>query len=353
MPNNRKLYKQSFINTNISQIKRIDFFDQQIINTAFGINYIKKANHNRTIRFFNLDFRRIYNRTARFDNTLQTFPFLRYSFNTALVLGTSFNYNYTYNNLLHPQRHNNIKLNIEESGLEYGWLKNVISPSSKDNFLKKYLKEFIKTDIEFSHTISYKKTALVFRVFAGVGIPLSKSDTTLPFFKQYYGGGPNSMRGWPVRGIGIGGQALAPFGSSFFNDRTGDIQLEGNMEYRYNIARLFSNSVLLKGALFADAGNVWNYKNTRPDRALDSTQFQFKNLYKQLGVSAGTGFRLDFNYFLIRFDLGFRFKRPDITAGDGWQFPAINFHHLFGNSTADKKWRYENYNFTIGIDYPF
>lgn len=352
-PNNKKLFKQAFLNTNVSQINRIDFFNQQVFNTTFGINYIKKVNHTRTIRFFNLDFRRIYNRSDRFDQTLLTYPFLKYSFNTALVLGTSFNYNYTYVNPVHNERHSNFKFNIEESGLEYGWIRKLLNNVNKDNFLEKYLKEFIKTDFEYVHTVTRTKTAMVYRAFLGVGVPLTNRDTTLPFFKQYFGGGPNSMRGWPVRGIGVGGQALAPYGSSFFNDRTGDIQLEGNLEYRYNIAHLFSNSVLLKGAVFTDVGNVWNMKNSKPDGSMDSTQFKFKNLYKQLGVSAGTGFRLDFNYFLIRFDLGFRFKRPDIRQHDGWQVPSINLHNLFGNSDDAKKWRYENYNFTIGIDYPF
>ncbi|MEJ7673443.1 MAG: BamA/TamA family outer membrane protein [Chitinophagaceae bacterium] len=115
-------------------------------------------------------------------------------------------------------------------------------------------------------------------------------DTTLPFFKQYFGGGPNSMRGWPFRGIGIGSQPLAPYESRLFNDRTGDMQLEGNAEYRYNIAPLFSNAVFLKGALFVDVGNIWNFKNTKPNGSLDSTQFKFKNLYKQLGRISRYGF---------------------------------------------------------------
>ena len=193
----------------------------------------------------------------------------------------------------------------------------------------------------------------MFRLFAGVGIPLSKADTTLPFFKQYFGGGPNSMRGWPVRGIGIGAQPLAPFGNNTFNDRTGDVQLEANAEYRYNIAPLFSNAVYLKGAFFIDAGNIWNTKNTKANGSLDSTQFKFQNLYKQLGLSAGTGLRFDFSYFLIRFDMGFRLKRPDITENNGWQLPNITWNHLFSNDDTNKRWRYENFNFTIGIDYPF
>jgi hypothetical protein len=352
---NRKklLVQQSFITSNVSLIKRIDFFNQQVFNISYGYNWKTKANHNWTYTPFNFDFRRIYNTTARFDKTLDTFPFLRYSFNTALVMGQSLRYVSNYINPKNPKKATIFKFNIEESGLLWGRLRDALSKNGKPNFLTNYLKQFIKTDVEYINTISHPKSAVVFRLFAGVGIPLSKSDTTLPFFKQYFGGGPNSMRGWPVRGIGIGAQPLAPFGNNTFNDRTGDIQLEANAEYRYNIAPLFSNAVYLKGAFFVDAGNVWNYKNTKANGSTDSTQFKIQNLYKQLGISAGTGLRFDFSYFLIRFDLGFRLKRPDITENNGWQIPNITWNHLFSNDAVNKRWRYENFNFTIGIDYPF
>lgn len=163
------------------------------------------------------------------------------------------------------------------------------------------------------------------------------------------------MRGWPVRGIGIGGQRLAPYQTTTarFNDRTGDIQLEGNVEYRFDVAPLFSNAIMFKMALFTDIGNIWNFKNTRPDGLPDTTQFRFKNLYDQLGVSSGVGFRFDFNYFLIRLDMGFRFKRPDIEDGPGWQVPDITWRHLFNSALENRIWRYQNFNMTIGIDYPF
>jgi outer membrane protein insertion porin family len=350
---NKYLTKQTFITTNLSQIQRINYFNQQIFNTSIGNNFAKKANHSSTLRFFNFDFRRLYNTSDTFNATLKAFPFLRYSFNTALVLGSGYSYASTYTNPSNPAHQRSFRFNVEESGLIWGRLKDALGNAGKDNFITKYLKQFIKTDVEYTYTSSHPKSAIVFRLFGGVGIPLSKSDTTLPFFKQYFGGGPNSMRGWPVRGIGVGGQKLLPYSSNAFNDRTGDIQLEGNAEYRYNIAPLFSNAVTLKGALFVDAGNIWNFKNTKPDGSTDSAQFKFKNIYKQLGVSAGTGFRLDFNYFLVRFDLAFRFKRPDITKNNGWQIPDVNLNNLFGGGLDERRWRYENYNFTIGIDYPF
>lgn len=354
--NKRKLLtKQSFINTNLSLINRIDFFNQQILNTSYGYTFTGNVNHLWSLKIFNFDFHRLYNRSARFDSTLDENPFLRYSFNTALVMGSSVNYNLVHASPRNPKVVTKFIANLEESGLIWGLLKRGNRSEENGNFFNKYLKEFIKSDVEFIHTINHPKSALVFRAFVGVGIPLTKTDSTLPFFKQYFGGGPNSMRGWPVRGIGVGGQQLAPYqiAGIRFNDRTGDIQIEQNTEYRFNVAPLFSNAILFKMAVFADIGNIWNFKNTRPDGLTDSTQFQLKNVYKQLGVSSGVGFRFDFTYFLLRFDFGLRFKRPDLLKNDGWQIPKVNFQNLFGSATENRIWRYNNFNATIGIDYPF
>ena len=91
-------------------------------------------------------------------------------------------------------------------------------------------------DGEIKQTMQYNKSSLILRAYTGIGMPLLGSDSnrTLPFFKQYFGGGSNSMRAWPVRGIGPGGRPLVPYSSNqtAFNDRTGDIQLELNAEYR-------------------------------------------------------------------------------------------------------------------------
>jgi outer membrane protein assembly factor BamA len=120
------------------------------------------------------------------------------------------------------------------------------------------------------------------------------------------------------------------------------------------------NTLKLKGAIFTDIGNVWNLKNTKTDGSTDTTQFSLKNFYSQLGVAAGTGLRLDFNYFVVRLDFGFRFKRPELYyINDGWKAPDIRFNDVFkklftrGENDEFRKWRYENFNFTIGIGYAF
>lgn len=347
--NKRFLATESFINTNLSHLNRINLFSLQSANIGIGYDWSSRNNKQWIVKPINVEFARLYNETDSFKKTLAENPFLRYSFNTALVIGSSIGYRTSKIHNRHPNRQHSVKINVEESGLLWG----------RFGIFKKYLRQFVKTDVEYIYSVSYSKSSFVVRFFGGVGIA-SKKDTTLPFFKQYFAGGSNSMRGWPVRGIGRGSQPLAPYGENKFNDRTGDIQLETNIEYRYNIAQIIPNSLILKGALFVDIGNIWNLRNSKPGGGTDSAQFQFKNLYRELGIAAGTGFRLDLNFFIIRFDLGFRFKRPELShINDGWKVPSLSFNDILpklfarGKNEEYRKWRYENFNFTIGISYPF
>lgn len=346
---------QSFINTSFAYNNRLNLFNLQSVLLNLGSTKISKKGHKYTLRPFNAEFSYLFNQSDSFKRIIADNPFLKYSYNTAFIIGTSASYFSSYKNPKHflsISKQRDFTANAEESGLTWGALP----------ILKKYKRKYVKLDAEYKYTVTYTKTALAFRLFGGVGVPIG-NDTfrTLPFFKQYFGGGSNSMRGWPVRGIGLGGQSLIPYnpnapGKYIFNDRTGDMRLEGNVEYRYDIARIIPNTLTLRGALFVDAGNVWNIKNSNPTGGVDSSQFKFTNLYKQLGVSAGTGFRLDFNYFILRLDLGFRFKRPELSyVNDGWKIPSIGFDDVFRKlfSKSERQWRYENFNFTIGISYPF
>jgi outer membrane protein assembly factor BamA len=345
---NKYVYEpQTFININTSLINRINLFNLQSANIGFGYTWRNRKNGEWSFKPINIEFARLYNESETFKRTLADNPFLRYSFNTALVAGIlNFSYNTNKTSVKHPGRQHSFKLTHENSLLP-------------NNVFPKYSRRFAKADFEYKHSRNFLKSAFIFRSFLGIGLP-SKKDSTLPFFKQYFGGGSNSMRGWPVRGIGRGSQKLAPFDGTTnrFNDRTGDIQFEMNAEYRYNIAPITS-WMLLKGALFADFGNVWNMRKSNRT-AIDSAVFNIKNMYRDLGINVGTGFRFDVTYFQLRFDLGFRIKRPETAhTANGWKLPALSFNDvlpkLFAKGTEYKyrRWRYENFNFTIGINLPF
>jgi outer membrane protein assembly factor BamA len=200
---------------------------------------------------------------------------------------------------------------------------------------------FIKGEVEFSHHIDFKRTELAMRAYAGGGIAYGKAgngyEETLPFYKAFFAGGPNSMRGWQIRQLGLGS-------STFYTtqpkqlDRFGDIQLEGNIEYRFPLATIFT--VKIKSALFADAGNIWNRQLTdtaNPKRDVGS-DFQLNRFYKEFAVDAGTGLRLDFDYFLIRFDWAYKLRDPQrLENADKWFY----------------KMRLSDGQFQLGINYPF
>ncbi len=340
---------ESFINSRLSTIRRISLFDLNSLVINQGTVLTLARQKKLTIRPFNFELNYL-NKTDSFQKIIDNNLFLRYSYTTSFILGISATYTSTYNNPRHlksDSKERFFKVNFEESGLTYGALP----------VFKKYKSKFAKADVEYKYTVTKPKSALVFRAFAGVGIPVA-GDTSLPFFKQYFGGGSNSMRAWPVRGIGRGSQPLAGFGT-IFNDRTGDIQIESNVEYRYPIARIIPNTLTLRGAVFTDIGNIWNF-NGRPGVMNDPAQFKFSKLYKELGVDVGTGFRLDFNYAIVRIDLGFRIKRPETSnINSGWKLPDFTFADVFpklftrGTNDENRKWRYENFNLTFGINYPF
>ena len=340
----------AFINSGFSYNNRLNLFSLQSSNFNVGFTGIDKKNRSYIFRVLNANFSYLYNQSQAFKDLLAQTLFLRYSYNTAYTVGIAFSYESNYRNPKHPSslsKDRGFKFNIEESGLTWGLLP----------ILKNVRKRFIKLDTEYKYTVTKAKSAVAFRAFAGVGIPLF--NDSLPFFKQFFGGGSNSMRGWPLRGIGIGGQKLIPYSattSNIFNDRTGDIQLELNAEFRHDIARIVPDLITLKGAAFVDIGNIWNFKASKPGGIPDLSKFEFQNLYKQIGVSAGYGFRFDFSYLIVRTDFSFRFKRPESSEiNNGWKAPPIGFKDAFQKifSKNFRQWRYENFNFTIGINYPF
>ena len=164
---------------------------------------------------------------------------------------------------------------------------------------------------------------IAMRAIFGIGVPYGNSNS-LPFEKGFYGGGANGMRGWELKTLGPG---IYKSASSTKYEVMGDIKLEANIEYRFPIYSI------LKGALFADIGNVWllNSSDVYPGGTFD-----FSNFYKQFALDAGLGFRLDFEFFVIRVDGALPIKDPG--AEEEWVIKKARF--------ADVMWNF-------GIGYPF
>jgi outer membrane protein assembly factor BamA len=155
-------------------------------------------------------------------------------------------------------------------------------------------------------------------VFTGIGIPYGNStyrDTAImPYIKQFFAGGPNSLRGWGFRRLGPGGYDTYELNQNSL-DQTGDIKFEFNVEYRFNIFKSF------KGALFSDLGNVWLIKED-PSKPL--ANFDSKRFAKELAWDVGMGLRMDLSFFVMRFDVGFALYDPAFPEGDRWIFNKVD-----------------------------
>lgn len=227
------------------------------------------------------------------------------------------------------------RVNVEESGLLTGLIRNA--------FLDKQLYRFIKLDADFAYLIRFPKTSLAFRLFGGAGFEFNSTKNpdkryNLPFFKEYFAGGPNSMRAWSLRRLGPGSTIKDFSGVGSTPDRYGDIQLEGNIEFRFPLGTPFNQKV--NGAVFTDIGNVW-YMKQAPDRPAEEV-FKLGRLWNDIAVGAGAGIRVDFNFLVIRLDYAYKVKDPSPAPAD----QAIQnkwFGYKF--SKGDQ--------FQLGISYPF
>lgn len=185
------------------------------------------------------------------------------------------------------------------------------------------------------------KSVLVFRANSGVGFAYWNSKV-LPFERQFFTGGSNSIRAFRARSVGPG--KFADVAASNLNlDQTGEMKIEGNIEFRFDVSEHFLGSKL-KGATFLDMGNVW----TLAEESIDNKgKFYWDSFHKEFAVGTGMGLRLDYSFLLFRFDVGLKLRDPRFIGSEQWVINKIN----------DSAWKsanqYNFWNFNFGIGYPF
>lgn len=259
------------------------------------------------------------------DNTRNAI--LRYNYEDLFITKIGFGYSFTKGN-------QSIKTNIETSG-------NVLQMGSKlfggvkDN--RGYYRvfniafaQYVKGDIDISKTLLIDPSnQLVFHMGFGIAYPYGNSDV-LPFEKRYFSGGANSVRGWSVRSLGPGKYKEKDGRINFIN-QTGDMKLDLNVEYRTKLFRKLS------GAIFIDAGNIWTLREYAEQ---PGGQFRFEDFPSQLAVGYGLGLRLNFDYFILRFDLGMKAVNPAFEEDDE-HYPIL--HPKFSRDNA--------FHFAVGLPF--
>lgn len=242
------------------------------------------------------------------------------------ILATSYTFTTTTKKDLADNTFYQFKTKIESAGTLLSAISNVanLPKNTKGNYeiFSLEYSEYIKTEFDYiKHWDFGKEKVLAFRSFFGIAIPFGNSDY-IPFSRSYYSGGSNDNRAWQPYSLGPGSTDAM----NDFNEANMKIALSA--EFRFKI---FGD---VKGAIFADAGNIWNVL----DNVIDTkAKFDNVNDLAEIALGSGFGLRYDLSFFVIRLDLGFKTYNPAHEEGDRW-FKEYNFGHSVLN---------------FGINYPF
>ncbi|WP_267740587.1 translocation and assembly module lipoprotein TamL [Myroides injenensis] len=263
-------------------------------------------------------------------------PSLERVLDKQLIFGPT--YSYTYTNTMKQYLKNTFYYNasIDLSGNITGLLMGAnVDKDKEKSILGVPFSQYIKTDYDFRiyHKLS-RTSVLVSRIRGGVGVAYGNSKN-MPYTKQFYIGGSNSIRAFRARTLGPGSFDPKTYNSKFIPDQSGDMILEFNLEYRKKLVSI------INGALFIDAGNVWNLNEVadRPGGKISS------NFYKEIAIGAGAGLRFDITFLVLRFDFGFPLRIPYNEPGSRWVVKDIDF--------GSGRWRKDNLMFNFAIGYPF
>ncbi|GAB2706328.1 BamA/TamA family outer membrane protein [Mucilaginibacter koreensis] len=319
-----------------SVIRRSQLYTLNSFNGSFGYQWKENIHKQHELNLLNVTYVKPIDTTKKYLDSIRTTrnPSLKHVIDPQFTFGPS--YSYTYTNTTETYRTNTWYYNgrVSESASLVGIFSGADTLGGKPKTLfgstfNQYVK--LENELRYYHKLG-PNSSIAARVLAGFGIPFGNS-TILPYSQQFFIGGPNSLRGFRARSIGPGTfdpttyTNNTPNYNNFLADQSGDIRLEANVEYR---PKLFS---IVYGAVFLDAGNIWNLHY---QRGLEGGTFG-KNFYQQLAVDGGVGLRFDVTVLVVRTDLGIPFRKPWLPSGQQW------FNNLQGKDLV----------FNLGIGYPF
>ena len=321
-------------------LNRSKLYTLTSVNTSFGYTWNANKFVYHELNPISVNYVNLVNSTTEFEAILDQNPFLRQSFEQQFIAGLT--YSFTYNELLEKNKKHPIYL---ATGLDIsGNTLNLFNGGKKTAFGLEYA-QYAKIDLDFRYYLKWgKEQALIARFYGGWGLAYGNSST-LPFVKQFFSGGPYSVRAFQIRSLGPGSFSASNNGITSFFDQSGNLRLEGNLEYRYPIWSY------LKGALFLDAGNVWLTNDIEIGDDEPEASRAYKDALKtegsfgsdwvsELGVGVGFGLRVDVQSFVIRLDVASPLRVPSAPIGERGRTP------FFDGGT-------DNLIFNFAIGYPF
>jgi outer membrane protein insertion porin family len=315
---------------------RTKLYSLQTFKSSFGYLWKENLHKEHLLNITEITYASPQNVTLLYQEQILANPSLEKVIQKQLIFGPS--YSYTFTNTMEKNRRNSFyyKASIDLAGNLYGLASGAnIRKSDTVKVFSVPFSQFIKVENEFRHYLKLgKESVLASRIIAGAGFAYGNSNE-IPFIKQFFNGGTNSIRAFRARSIGPGSFDGSTAVTAFLPDQSGDLKLEFSTEYR---AKIYD---LIKGALFLDAGNIWLLKE---DPAKPGAQFS-KDFMSEIAVGVGAGLRFDFSFLVLRTDLAFPIRKPYLADGERWVLNKVSF----GSSS----WRKENLVFNLAIGYPF
>ncbi|MGU3375234.1 translocation and assembly module lipoprotein TamL [Chryseobacterium sp. M5A1_1a] len=314
---------------------RSKYYTLNNFTASFGYLWKENARKEHELKVIDITLVSPQKVTAAYDSISKINPAMGRIVQKQLIFGPT--YSYTYTNSMLPKKNTiyykgTLDLAGNITGLVTG--ANVKEDKEKKIFgipFSQYAK--IENDFRFYHKFT-EKSSLATRFIGGIAYPYGNSEF-VPFSKQFFSGGSNSIRAFRARTLGPGSFDPRTIQEGTYFDQSGDIKLELNAEYRANLYKF------LNAAVFVDAGNIWLLND---DKNRPGAKFT-KDFLNEIAVGAGVGLRLDFSILILRLDLAMPLRVPYYEKGNRWAFDKINF--------GDPSWRKDNLVFNIAIGYPF
>jgi outer membrane protein assembly factor BamA len=322
---------------------RTTLYSLNTFNASFGYQWKENVRKEHELNIFDVSLIRPANVTAKFDSISKGNAYQQRIVEKQLIFGPT--YSYTYSTTMLPRKNTfYYKGMLDLAGNITGLVTGANAKEGKEKTIfgipfSQYAK--IENDVRFYHKFN-EKTSFASRLIAGVAIPYGNSEH-IPFSRQFFVGGSNSIRAFRARTLGPGSYDPRPDQdkNKFMFDQSGDVKLEFNAEYRANLYKF------LNVAAFVDAGNIWLINDDIDDKGVNTRpggKFS-KEFLSEIAVGAGVGLRLDFSILVLRLDLAMPLRVPYYEKGDRWTFDRINF--------GDSSWRKDNLILNIAIGYPF
>ncbi len=301
-------------------IYRPNYYKMHIVSGEWTYRWQTSAQSRHEFSPLTVKYQFMNSHTDRFDSLVQVNPYLSVTMQDYFI--SEMRYTYTYSSPAGTRNPIRWETTVAESGNGIA-LYDVLTGKGWNERGKKMFKntysQFLKIETDLTKTWTFdSRSKLVGHVNAGVAYAYGNTDW-LPNSEMFYVGGANSIRAFSVRGIGPGRFNGNIYGNNAISYllQNGDIKFVCNLEYRRN---LFSS---LNGAIFLDAGNVWNFDENYGEysnlsRAMENTKFQFADFFRQLGVGTGIGLRYDMDFLVLRLDWGVALHVPYDTGHGGF-----------------------------------